>query len=276
MTTYIAAYDTEHPACLKALPKIVDIHERFEMPATFFLVARLLDDGEQVCRRLLGDNPLFEIGCHSYTHAILRDHGVGGKPVPKDQYFREVVESKERIEQVFGREVFGFRPPYSFSTGLCGAPDLLSLCDRAGYRYISSMAWGPGDSLPALVNRPFTYAEDGFPGLWEIPPCGWHDNVLKGNTKLEKHPLVLFPAPMPEAVPTGYVATPEEEFAVDRLFIDKAVNDGVPQVSLIWHPWSIDKFDPEMKMLELVFSYVCERGLGASTFADFVDALRTA
>ena len=75
------------------------------------------------------------------------------------------------------------------------------------------------------------------------------------------------PSPFPEAVPLQPVSTPEQEFEVNRLFIDRAVALDLPYVSLIWHPWSLSRFDPDMRMLELTFAYVRDRGLEATTYA---------
>jgi len=49
----------------------------------------------------------------------------------------------------------------------------------------------------------------------------------------------------------------------------------MPQVSLIWHPWSLNRFDPEMRMLDMTFRYVRERGLALGTFADLLHDLET-
>lgn len=106
-----------------------------------------------------------------------------------------------------------------------------------------------------------------------IPPCGWHENLLKGNNNWDPRPLQLFPHPMPEAAAMRFVETPREEFAMHRLFIDKAVAVGARHVSLIWHPWSLHRFDPEMKMLELVFRHVRDLRLPAATFAGFAGTL---
>ena len=269
MTVYIAAYDTESARCIDAVRKIVRAHERHEMPATFFLVARALNEARAEYVALLRDHPLFEIACHSYTHMVLRDTPDFGKAGPLSQFPHEIVASKERIEDVFGCQVIGFRPPVCAVDGLKAAPEALRLLVRAGYGYVSSVAWGPEWSLPAWLVRPFTYAEQGYPGLWELPPCGWHENLLKGNNKCGPVRIGLFPAYMPESSPTDYVQTPEAEFAVNnKLFIDKAMADDMPQVSLIWHPWSLDVFDPEMRMLDMTFRYVRERGLPCGTFAD--------
>jgi hypothetical protein len=139
---------------------------------------------------------------------------------------------------------------------------------EAGFGYISSQLWGPQMSLPALPAPPYTYADEGQPNLWELPACGWHENVLKGhNLSDQPRRLVLWPPPMPEAIPSGLIHTPEEEFALNSLFIDRAVALGLPYVSFIWHPWSLARFDPEMRMLDLTFAYVRDLGVEATTFA---------
>ncbi len=274
MTRYIAAYDTESENCLEAVRRIVPLHEKYEMPATFFLVARLLD-GPQAgeYRALLGDNPLFEIASHTYTHMLLRKVRLSPEPGPPEQYEREVVESKRRIEDHFDRPVVGFRMPWGSCEGMRGMPGLLELMDRAGYRYTSSLAWGPDDTMPALLVEPFTYAEDGYPELWEIPPCGWQENVMKSSPGWGMRALQAFPHPVPEANLSGFVRTPEEEFRVHRIFLDKAVKDKMSNVSLIWHPWSLNRFDSGMKMLDEVFRYVRDHGLAATTYGEFVETL---
>jgi hypothetical protein len=73
---------------------------------------------------------------------------------------------------------------------------------------------------------------------------------------------------MPEAIPAGFVKTPEDEFAVNRVFLDKAVEREKTFVSLIWHPWSLHSFDPDMKMLDLTFTHARRIGLKPSTYAD--------
>jgi peptidoglycan/xylan/chitin deacetylase (PgdA/CDA1 family) len=274
MTTYLAAYDVEAADCLDALRAILPLHERFDIPATLFLVARRVDDQADEYRELLAGHRRVEIASHSYTHMLLRDHPVCGPAGPRDQRPREIVDSKRRLEDVFGCDVRGFRAPVSFEDGLAGDSELLALCDRAGYRYVSTLAWAPGTTLPALVREPFAYAEQGFPDLWEVPPCGWHDNVLKEHNS-PHNPLdwQISPHPYPEIQIDGYVETPEDEAALNRKLIDRAVRIDALHISLIWHPWSLHRFDPEMRMLERTFEHVKALGLPVSTFADYVKTL---
>jgi peptidoglycan/xylan/chitin deacetylase (PgdA/CDA1 family) len=65
MTRYIAAYDTESPDCLAASHTIVDVHRRYDMPATFFITGRVLEENPTEYRALL-DDPLFEVASHTY------------------------------------------------------------------------------------------------------------------------------------------------------------------------------------------------------------------
>ena len=269
MTHYIAAYDTESPNCLAACRKIVDVHRRYEMPATFFIVGRILEANPEDYRKLL-DDPLFEVASHTYSHKMLRDHPFCGKAAPEAQRREEIFLGKAAVERVFERPCLGVRPGCSFDRGLKGAPDVLGLIKEAGLRYVSSLAWGPDYSLPALLTEPFNYASDGFPELWELPCHGWHENLLKDNNRWGSRRLTLWPPEMPEAIPPSFISTPEEEFAINRVFLEKAVADKKPFVSLVWHPWSLFSFDPEMKMLELTFTHVRELGLKPCTYADLL------
>lgn len=54
MTAFIPAHDTEAPSCLAACRKIVEMHRRFGMPATFFIVGKTLEASPDEYRRLLG------------------------------------------------------------------------------------------------------------------------------------------------------------------------------------------------------------------------------
>ena len=266
-TLYIAAYDTESPRCLAACRKIVEVHKRFQMPATFFIVGKVLDANSSEYRKLL-DDPLFEIASHTYSHRMLRDNPFCGPAVSPEEKRKEIFEGKAIVERVFERTCIGLRPGCAFDNALKGAPDVLSLVREAGFKYVSSLAWGPDFSLPAPLNQPFSYDADGYSDLWELPAHGWHENLLKNNNKMGPKRITLWPPEMPEAIPAKYITTPEEEFDINKIFLDKAQKSNLSFVSLIWHPWSLHSFDPEMKMLELTFDYVRKMGLKGSTYAD--------
>ncbi len=267
MTRYVAAYDTESPACLAACRKIVALHRRLGLPATFFVVGRLLEEQPKEFRELL-DDPLFEIASHTYSHRVFADHPFCGPGVPLEVVRQEMELGKEWVERVFERQCAGLRPGCGFPDGLKGMPELVAGAAGAGFRYVSSAAWGPDYTLPAPLRGPFSYAEDGAPDLWELPCHGWHENLLKNNNSIGPRRLLLWPPSGEYPIPPAFVATPEEEFAVERVFLQRAAEQDLPYVSLIWHPWSLDRFDPDMRMLELTFAHVRALGLEPCTFAD--------
>jgi len=267
MTYYIAAYDTESPKCLAACRKIVEVHRRHEVPATFFITGKTLEANAADYRTLL-DDPLFEVASHTYSHKMLRNHPFCGPAASEEQRRIEIFQGKAVIESVFERPCIGLRPGCGFTEGLKGAPDVLGLVQEAGFRYVSSVLWGPDYSLPALLTEPVTYTADGFPELWELPGHGWHENLLKNHNRWGPRRLTLWPSEMPEAIPNGFISTPADEFAINRVFMEKAASAGMTFVSLIWHPWSLDGFDPDMKMLELTFAHARELGLKPCTYAD--------
>jgi len=268
VTVFVPAYDVEKPgACLKACRRIVAVHRRRGVPGTFFVVGRLLETEGAAYRRLLGEAALFEAASHTYSHRMLRDHPICGAAAPAGERRREIRLGKARVEETFERPCLGLRPGCGFDEGLCGAPDLVAEVAEAGYRYVSSRAWGPKCTLPAPLEAAHTYAAEGRPDLWEFPGHGWHENVLKGHNATPAR-LLLWPPLYPEQHLTGYVRTPEEEFAVHRFFLDRALADGLEYVSLIWHPWSLGRFDPEMRMLDLVFDHAERQGMGFARFED--------
>lgn len=267
MTAFIAAYDTEAHGCLDACRKIVKAHRRYKIPATFFIVGKTLEASADEYRRLL-DDPLFEIASHTYSHKLLRDHPLGGPGASPADMREEIVRGKEVVERIFpGRRCLGMRTPYGFPDGLRGAPDILRTLHESGHEYVSSVLWGPRFSLPAPLTQASTYAGEGFPGLREFPGHGWHENVLKGTGPSGPNLLLLFPLQFPEATPAAFVKTPEEEVRFNNQpFMARAIREKLPYVSLIWHPWSLMKFDPAMEMLERTFRQVAETGVRTMTF----------
>jgi hypothetical protein len=101
-----------------------------------------------------------------------------------------------------------------------------------------------------------------------MPGHGWHDNVLKGLTKLGCG-VVNWPPLEPWFIPPAVPRTPEEEAEVYRLWIDKARGRGLAYVSLVWHPWSHYRFSADCRSVRLTLEYAKEIGMPADTFASW-------
>lgn len=268
LPVFVPAYDTEQMGgCLHACRDIVRVHRERNVPATFFIVGRLLAEEGSEYRQLFGDSELFEIASHTYSHKLLHDHPVCGRAANAEQIHTEIVEGKRLVEECFERPCVGLRPACGFEAGFRGVPEVVAELAAAGLSYVSSQLWGPHTTVPAPLAQAYTYAEEGAPALWEFPGHGWHENVLKGHNATPGR-LLLWPPFYPDALQTGYVQTPREEFDVHRFFVDRAITDGLEYASLVWHPWSLGKFDPAMAMLELLFDYVAAQGMGFARFCD--------
>jgi peptidoglycan/xylan/chitin deacetylase (PgdA/CDA1 family) len=273
VTVFVPAYDVEASKCLPACRKIVELHRQFDVPATFFIVGKMLEANPTEYRELLS-NSAFEVASHTYSHKLFLDHPICGSAASSEQIRTEILQGKASVEHVFKGSCLGLRPVCGFPDGLKGAPDALRLTSQTGFRYVSSILWGPDFSLPAPLNRPFRYSAEDCPDLWELPGHGWHENVLKGNTRIGIRRLLLFPPPLPEMVPSTFIKTPDEEFKFNnKPMIDRAVSEDAPYVSLVWHPWSLGAFDPEMKMLDMTFRYLQKIGLRAASFSEVLSLL---
>ncbi len=277
MSVLLLAYDTESNACLESVKKIVKVHEKHEYPATFFIVSGLLNEQGDEYKAILKDHPLFEIASHSMTHMLLRHHRWCGGPGPEEKFHDEIVGSKEQLENHFECKVTGFRSPCGWPEGLSGADNLLNLIREAGYEYTSTASWGKDTTVPAPINDVFTYEEDGYPEILEIPCHGWHENLAKGNTKINRlKDLQPDPHPIPELKLTKPLETPEEEIALNRALMEVGLNIKAPYVTPIWHPWSLNRFDPEMKMVDGVIRTANELEFSTSTFAEYAEKLAVA
>lgn len=268
---FVAAYDTEtEGACLEACRTIARVHRDRGVPATFFITGKVMEADGKALVELLDEPELFEIGSHTYSHKMLRDHPICGPAASPEEIHEEIVRGKALIEDAFSRPCVGMRPGCCFDVGLRGRPDLVAEVADAGFSYISAQGWGPLTTVPAPLEQGYNYAEEGRPELWEFPAHGWHENVLKGHNAVPGR-MLLWPPIYPEMQLPGFVKTPAEEVAVHRFFLDRAAADKLEYVSLIWHPWSLGRFDPAMKMLEGVFGLAAAAGM---TFARFEDLRR--
>ena len=268
MTRFIAAYDTE---MLEPALRPVSEFARFMLNSTYRLHSLLW--GVALKRKARPTASCWVTCLPLRSHPIpipIRCCAiilfVAPRP-PRRCGWRNCGRGKEWVERTFDRPCVGLRPGCGFANGLRGDPWLIESVMETGFQYVSSVLWGPETSLPALLEAPFTYAEDGFPELWELPGHGWHENLLKAHNLTDKVQRILaWPPAYPETIPARPVATPEEEFAIHRMFIDRAVDMGLPYVSLILHPWSLARFDPEMKMLELLFTHLQTHNIPTTTY----------
>ena len=273
MTAYIFHYDLEDPElCLKATPRLVELHLRYEVPATFFLLGRTLESRGSELRRMIPDDSLFDIQSHTYSHRMLKDNRMHGPGLSLDELRIDIRRGIELVEAVFERPCIGVRSGCGFFKGLQGEPARLSVLRHCGVEFLSSDLRGPDDSIPGGLTQAYWYDEEGAGTLLELPGHGWHDNVLKAfdtGLRMAWPPLVGW------GIPSRPPRTPEEELQVQRAWIGRAVELGLDYISPVYHPHSIYRMHHECKTVELLIMHLRQAGIETTTYGALYDRYRS-
>jgi peptidoglycan/xylan/chitin deacetylase (PgdA/CDA1 family) len=93
--------------------RILDLLEREQVPATFFLTGKWVQRYPEITRRI-ADNPSFELANHTYGHAAFTDDCYDLPRLPVGELADDVAKTFGVIEQYGGRQTRYFRFP-----GLC-------------------------------------------------------------------------------------------------------------------------------------------------------------
>lgn len=248
--------------CIAGIRAVAEVHLKHNIPATFFLVAKLVESAPGELRALL-DQPLFDLQCHSYTHANLADAARDERVLR-----HELLDSKRLIEDTFGRPVVGLTTPGGFSNGLVGQPQVLAAVWEAGYHYLRSVGLGPFDSVPAPLTQPFWYTQDGYPDLLEIALHAWHDNHLTGQPGVAHWPPVL-----PWGYPAREARTAQEAYEAYAPGIDYIAEHNLLTYVPCMHPWSIYRLDPGASHVEMLLLHA-QRRVSVASCTHFYEELR--
>jgi hypothetical protein len=187
------------------------------------------------------DNPLVEIGDHTYSHQVLKHIPTRPDKIPMGIYeIQEEYKSNTILfKRVFGRDLScrGYRTPLGYFEGLRNSPKITEILQDLGVAYVSSDLRDEKDSVcPNLLipagkpRQPYYYVN----GLLEIPSSGWQDTAFSGTTKTQ-----LFKKP-----PTDYesiILYYQELFTQARqLALDFQIDFFL---NLVLHPYDVSIYD---------------------------------
>lgn len=143
---------------------LLDFCDRQQVRATFFILGEIAEWYPHLVREVAARG--HEIACHSLRHADMSQF----RP---DEFARNLADAKERLEDLAGRPVRGFRAP-----NLVVEPWLADVLEQCGFRYDSSICPARGfrgkyANMAACSQHPYrtgaTIQEQGRRPLWEIP-----------------------------------------------------------------------------------------------------------
>src|SRR3990172_975195 len=189
MATLLIGYDVERQVqkywheTRHFLKKVVPLHEEFDIPCTLFVCGRTLENNRKYFKTVK-THPLFDIQQHTYSHVLLKTvcmENLDGKITvfesgSLEEIEREVIKTRNLIEEYFEKPCIGLTAPYGYYRGFCDRPDILRILRRANVRFTRSWARDEHDYQPVPWKiQPFWYKPQGFGDILEFPIQGWQD-----------------------------------------------------------------------------------------------------
>ena len=114
--TFDVAWGTDN------IDKIMDILEKHNVKATFFLVGSWIDDNKEYTKKISAKG--HELGSHSNTHANIKE-------ISKKDIENELEITRTKIKEVTGVDTMLFRPPYGDTDSKS-----LKVCEELGYKVV--------------------------------------------------------------------------------------------------------------------------------------------
>jgi peptidoglycan/xylan/chitin deacetylase (PgdA/CDA1 family) len=168
-----------------ALELMAEVHGEVGVPGTLFVCGRTLVHALDAVQTADATG-LFDVQQHTYSHLPFREIRYAPESgasatiaeTPGVALREELAFTSRLIRDHLGHECVGLRTPFGYYQGLRGRPDLLEHVRAAGLRYVSS--WGrneQGTNPTPLTVQPFTYADEGYPEILELPFQFWLDGI---------------------------------------------------------------------------------------------------
>lgn len=243
----LIGYDVEDQTqCKQFLNTLSRVHNDLQTPCTVFALGTCVEALPDVFAQL-ADNPLVDIGQHTWSHVLLKTVVVEeeGKTEVIASASPSVIEEETLraaaiIENVCGQPCTGLSGPWGYYRGLMDRPDLLTVLQRCGIRYLRSYGRNERDWQPVSCDlQPFWYSAQGYPDILEVFLHGWQDVYLRSRLGWDD---------------------------VDR-FVDYLFQDlnyaSQNNLAFSWgcSDWSALRKDPELEIIRRVIGHARELGM---------------
>jgi peptidoglycan/xylan/chitin deacetylase (PgdA/CDA1 family) len=170
--------------CRDALELLTEVHADVGVPATLFVCGRTLLHALEPVRAAKASG-LFDVQQHTFSHVPFKDIVYSPAPglvgtiaaSPPVALLEELTVTSRLIHDHLDADTVGLRTPFGYYRGLRARPDLLEIVRAAGLRYITSWGRNEDNDNPTPWVQPFTYAEEGYADILELPFQFWLDVV---------------------------------------------------------------------------------------------------
>lgn len=202
------------------------IHRELDIPCTFFICGKTLEDNPEEFLKIRENySDLIDFQQRTYSNIrfkeiryfrkkpLLTPQGEvifqeGETILPGEEPHRIVEEVRKTnllMGKILGVKCSGITAPYGFPKGLKDRPDLLYLLFKEGIKFVRSWKgtdekWDPINATPLSI-QPFFYGEWGYPEIMEFP-IHMVDNINRERYGWENRSLYfsLVKAKMEKAV----------------------------------------------------------------------------
>ena len=139
--------------------------KNYDIPVTMFCVAKFALQYKNITKEA-ATFPNVEIGSHSYSHGKIM-----GEPLKK--VIKEIKGSKEILEKITGKRIYGFRPPREEID-----QTMVNILKESGYEYVMEKT------------KPYLLPEEEYKGLITIPRHGTDDYIFLINLDWDKERIL--------------------------------------------------------------------------------------
>ena len=185
----VESLESERPDVVGNFVRVAaNLHCEMEMPCTFFLRGRALEEHQEGFRRLRDEcGELIDFQQSTYSglplKTVCQENNEGTKLFrggSLEECRADIGRASGVIVRVLGVSPIGLAGPLGYYRGLSDRPDILQALHELGIRFTRTYTRNARDWSPlSFETQPFRYGEQGFPGMLEIPGQGWPDCVLK-------------------------------------------------------------------------------------------------
>jgi peptidoglycan/xylan/chitin deacetylase (PgdA/CDA1 family) len=251
----------------KALPRLFDIIEKFNIQPTFFLTGKFVEENSEFVNEMV--NRKFEIGCHGMKHGLDPDEDFG-EHVPYEVQKRNIIKSSEIIQKATGVRPVIFRAPNLHISDVT-----FRILAELGFKIDSSIpvrrfdfGFGCTNKLRHLLKRNSTFFIND--SILEIPPSAFifplNMRLLRSfgvkcaveivNKIKSKSDFIMFYMHPAEFMPMDEVEFPavhrsfyktcgNQNYSLLELFLSKAMHNNYHPGNITSH---VKRFYPQIQL----------------------------
>lgn len=197
--------------------RLLDLFDECKVKGTFFILGWVAEHFPALVREIVARG--HEPACHSYWHRLVYT-------ISAEEFREETLCAKDTIEQIVGKQVYGYRAP--------------------SYSITATSLW----ALEILVEMGFAYDSSIFPlrhDIYGIPHAPRSPFTVKtASGPLVEYPVTTFRVWGNHNFPVGgggYLRI--LPFWYTRLGFERARKEGLPLIAYV-HPWEVDPAQPRI------------------------------